>query len=69
MNAAQAAANRRSRIRTHLACLANDLQTQLDLENGMTPDEPEGTVVVELEFSTTWARELIDSLDDARSLI
>lgn len=66
---AQKAAERRSRLRLHLQCLADEFQNQLDLENSMVDDNPEGTVVVHVKMSATLAKELIESLHRAKALI
>jgi hypothetical protein len=63
----QAAAERRSRLRAHLQCLADEFQERLDESSGK--DEPEGTVIVKVKMSGTLCAELIESLRRAKSLI
>jgi hypothetical protein len=66
---AQASADRRSKTRRILRDLKNHVISELDLENSLVEDEPEGMVVVELKISKTLAEQLVDALECAGARI
>lgn len=66
---AQAAADRRAKVRNDLLGLATALEEQLTLENRLAVDIPEGVVQVRLNVSSTLAKQLEKSLRYAVKLI
>lgn len=66
---AQRAANERSDLRSTVKSLAAVIETQIDLENSMVPDEPEGTVVIQIDLSKTMAEKLVGQLRRVEAMI
>lgn len=65
----QQSVDRRAGTRVGLRRLEEIIQEQLDLENDLVEDEPEGTVVIQLQISKTLAQLFVSVLKTARAWI
>ena len=65
----QQAADERVELRGTLMALRTMVETQLNLENSLVADEPEGTVVIRIDLSKTIAEKLVSQLRRAESMI
>lgn len=60
---------RRDAVREDLNVLANVIEEQLNLENALADDEPEGSVITRIQLSKTYAGQLVKSLRHAEALL